>query len=148
MTWWYWILAGLALAAFELLTPGGFFIIFFGAAALVVGVLAGLGLAGPLWFEWLLFSALSIVSLLVFRRPLLEAIRRGEKNIGPVDAIEGQRAVASEHIGPGALGKVELRGSSWNARNIGAVDIRRGEEVRVVKVDGLTLAVRPEGGSS
>ncbi len=145
MTWWLWIVLGLLLAAVELLTPGGFFIIFFGAGALVVGVLAGLGLAGPQWLEWMLFSVLSIVSLLAFRRPLLARIRRDEANVGPVDALEGERAVALEEIGPGSLGKVELRGSAWSARNAGSLAIRRGEGARVEKVDGLTLTVRSEG---
>jgi inner membrane protein len=41
--WWMWIVLGVALAAVELLTPGGLFIIFFGVSALVVGVLALFG---------------------------------------------------------------------------------------------------------
>lgn len=145
MTWWLWIVFGLVLAAVELITPGGFFIIFFGAAAIVVGILAGLGLAGPVWLEWILFSGLSIVSLLTFRRPLLERIRRQETNIGPVDALVGERAVALDEIAPGGLGKVELRGSSWSARNDGAAPLRRGDGARVERVDGLTLTVRSEG---
>lgn len=145
MIWWLWILLGLVLAAIELITPGGFFIIFFGAGAIVVGVLAGLGLAGPPWLEWLLFAGLSIVSLLLFRRPLLARIRRDEAGTLPVDALEGERAVALEEIGPGSLGKVELRGSAWSAKNAGAFPIRRGEGAQVLKVEGLTLTVRSEG---
>ena len=43
MTWWLWEVLGLALAAIELATPGGFFVIFFGISAIVIGalVLAG-----------------------------------------------------------------------------------------------------------
>ena len=44
MTWWTWLLLGLVLAALELATPGGFFILFFGLGAIVVGILELLGL--------------------------------------------------------------------------------------------------------
>ena len=46
MTWWMWVALGLVLGAIELATPGGFFVIFFGVGAVIVGLaeLAGLGL--------------------------------------------------------------------------------------------------------
>ena len=39
MLWWHWIAFGLVLAGFEMLTPGGFFVVFFGVGALLVGLL-------------------------------------------------------------------------------------------------------------
>jgi hypothetical protein len=36
MAWWLWALVGLVLVGVEVVTPGGFFVIFFGVAALVV----------------------------------------------------------------------------------------------------------------
>ncbi len=148
MTWWLWIVLGLLLAAVEILVPGGFFIIFFGAAAIITGVLASFGLAGPRWMEWLLFSGLSIVSLLLFRRPLLARIRRDEPVGRAVDAIAGEAGRALEAIAPGGIGRVELRGSAWSARNASARAIVVGERVIVDQVDGLMLRVRPEGGVS
>ncbi|HET9886429.1 MAG TPA: NfeD family protein [bacterium] len=144
MTWWIWMVLGLGLAAVEILTPGGFFVIFFGVAAIVVGALSGLGLAGPPWFQWLLFSVLAIVSLLFFREPLLRKIERSQRK-EPVDMLEGEIAVAQEEIAVGSIGKVELRGSSWSARNESERAIHKSERCRVHKVEGLTLGVRPEG---
>ncbi len=43
MSWWLWALLGLAMSALELAT-GGFFLIFFGVAALFVGVFTALNL--------------------------------------------------------------------------------------------------------
>jgi membrane protein implicated in regulation of membrane protease activity len=37
--------------------------------------------------------------------------------------------------------RVELRGSTWNARNVGAVPIAPGGRARVVGVDGITLKI-------
>ena len=33
MIWWLWVLLGILLLAIELLTPGGFYVIFFGIAS-------------------------------------------------------------------------------------------------------------------
>ena len=43
MLWWAWLLVGFLLVFAELLTPGGFYLLFFGLAGIVVGLL---GLAG------------------------------------------------------------------------------------------------------
>jgi membrane protein implicated in regulation of membrane protease activity len=37
--------------------------------------------------------------------------------------------------------RVELRGSTWTARNVGPVPISSGAKVRIVAVDGITLSV-------
>ena len=143
MLWWVWTLLGLALLGLEAVTPGGFYVLFFGIGAIVVGVLAALGVAGPPWAQWLLFSVISIVSLALFRDRLL----RRMSPAGPppaIDTLEGEVAVALEDIAPGAFGKVELRGTAWTSRNAGAVVLARGRRGRVTRVEGLTLTVRPE----
>ena len=84
MQWWHWAVLGLVLGLFEIATPGGFFIVFFGLGAIVVSLLAATGVAGPLWVQWILFSAISVVSLLVFRDPLLRKIRASE-HTGPIE---------------------------------------------------------------
>ena len=69
MAWWLWLLLGLVLAALELASTGGFYLIFFGVSAMFIGLMAAIGLGGPLWLQWLVFTILSVVLLLVFRRP-------------------------------------------------------------------------------
>jgi membrane protein implicated in regulation of membrane protease activity len=144
MLWWHWAVLGLVLAVLELASPGGFFIIFFGAGALLVGVLTLAGFGGPLWVQWLLFSVLSVATLLVFRDPLLRRMRASE-HTGPVDALTSDVATASEDIAPGAVGYAELRGSSWSARNVGASSVVKGQRCAVRRVDGLMLHITGEG---
>ncbi|MBK7929231.1 MAG: NfeD family protein [Bryobacterales bacterium] len=141
MAWWMWLLVGIALLGIEILTPGGFFIFFFGAGALVVGLLALLGWQPGLPVQGLLFLALSVVSLLFFRKPLLERFQRSIPN-KQVDSLVGETAVALEEIPAGGMGKAELRGSSWSARNLGDSPIQLKQRVRVERIDGLTLDVR------
>jgi hypothetical protein len=145
MLWWHWVVLGFVLAVLEILTPGGFFIMFFGVGAFIVGVLSLIGLGGPQWLQWLLFSAFSIVSLLLFRKPLLRHVRATLPAADTVDKLEGAPVVALEDIAAGALGRAELRGSSWSARNAGPSPMARGDRGRVVRVDGLVLWIQREG---
>ena len=145
MNWWLWLAGGLALVVAELVTPSGFFIIFFAVGALAVGFLTLSGASGPLWVQWLLFTVVSILSLLLFRRPLLAWMRRFEGQAGPVDVMEGTIAIPAEDIAPGAVGRAELRGSVWTARNAGSTVLTRGQRCVVARVDGFTLSLMPEG---
>ena len=143
MTWWIWLLFGLALLGAEALTPGGFFVLFFGVGALVVGGLVGLDLLRAPWAQWFLFSVISIVSLLIFRRPLLRWLRSRDRDV-TVDTLEGEVAVLLEDLAPGGVAKVELRGTAWNAQTDGGRPLAKGQRCRVARVDGLTLWIRAQ----
>ena len=143
MTWWIWILGGLGVLLLELLTPGGFYFLFFGGAALVVGVLAGLGI-GPDWVLWLVFSVLSAGSLAVFRGPLLRRLQADQDAAPAVDSLVGQSVVITEETAGGGLGKAELRGTVWNVQNAGTEALATGRRCRVLRVDGLKLVVQAE----
>jgi membrane protein implicated in regulation of membrane protease activity len=144
MIWWLWLFVGLILLGIEIMTPGGFYILFFGLAALVVGALAGFQVVASEWAQWLLFSLLSIGSLLVFRNPLRRLIDVGTPREGMVDSLIGESALILDGLAPGEQGKAELRGTVWNARNSGVVPLSKGQRARVAKVVGLTLWIEGE----
>jgi membrane protein implicated in regulation of membrane protease activity len=137
-----WVAGGMLLAVVELATPSGFFIIFFGLAAMTVGVLAHFAVITSWWVEWLLFTALSIAYLVLFRRRLQSRFQNPPSST--VDSLVGGPAVAKEPMLPGAVGRVEVRGSAWSARNASDVALETGQRCRVVSVDGLLLSVVPE----
>jgi inner membrane protein len=141
MAWWFWTLLGIALLVVEMVTPGGLFALFFGAAALVVGALDALGIAGPSWLQWLLFAALSLVLVTVVRRRMRGALAGRH---GPVDALVGETAVLLEDLLPQGVARVELHGAPWQARSVVSQGLARGQRCRVERVEGLTLWVRPE----
>lgn len=143
MPWWLWVLIGLGLLVLEMAIPGGFFAVFFGVAAVLVGVLVAAGIGGPAWMQWLLFSVLSVVGLLVFRRPLMRMLKLGGAG-KPVDSLVGERAVVVEEVAPGGVGKAEMRGSAWSARASSGVALAKGQRCCVERVEGLTLWLRPE----
>ena len=142
MLWWLWIVLGLVLIALELATPGGFFVIFFGAAALTVGALALLDIVQAVWAQWLLFPIVALVTLRLFRQPLLGYMRVGAEH--DVDSLVGEVAVAAADIAPGQHGRAELRGSSWSARNVDTSTLAAGQRCRVVAIQGLMLDLRQE----
>jgi len=136
-----WLAAGLVLLVIELVTPSGFFVMFFGLGALTVGVLARLGAAGDQWLQWLIFTVTSVVYLLLFRGRLQERVEHPQLN---VDTLVGELAVPRERIGPGQVGRVDLRGTLWNARNEAPQPVEPGQRCRVTGVDGLLVFVQPE----
>jgi inner membrane protein len=144
MIWWLWIVAGLALLVIELVTPGGLFALFFGAAALLVAPLSALGM-GAVW-QWILFSVASLALLATVRRPLQEKLSRSSPV--RVDSLVGEEVVLLEELAPGATGRAELRGSPWSVRTASAASLRAGQRCRVVRVDGLTLWLRADAAPS
>lgn len=142
--WWHWFVLGLFLVLVELAAAGGFYIIFFGIAAILVGLLSSLGVAGSVGVQILLFSVLSVASLLVFRSRLVKRFQ-GDPQAPQIDQLVGEIALVTDDLAPGGFGKVELRGTSWSARTSTGALLPRGTRCRVTRVDGLTLFVEPEG---
>ncbi len=139
MSWWSWVLLGVGLLVVEIVTPGGLFALFFGASALVVGLLVALGLSEP-WLQWAVFPALGVVLLLALRRRLQARLGKGPEVAGLV----GDLAVPREDLAPGATGSADLRGAPWTAINDGPSPLRRGQRCRVVRADNLTIFIRAE----
>jgi membrane protein implicated in regulation of membrane protease activity len=142
MNWWIWILIGLSLVFAEVFTPGGFYLLFFGIAAVAVGLLALAEIAGPAWLQVLLFSVISVSALWLFREKLLQTFQN--KSHHAVDSFIGEIARVVDAIAVNGVGKVEFRGTSWSARNVGATPLSIGGRCLVERVEGLTLFVRAE----
>ncbi len=148
MMWWAWIVLGLVLMLAELLTPGGFYLMFFGASGLLVGLLHLFGIAGPPWLQWLLFSLFSVASVAFLRKPLVA--RFSTTGAGPdeslvdTDSVVGEIAVAAEEIPSGSIGRVELRGAAWKACNRGSQKIAAGQRCVVERLEGPQLEVHAQ----
>ena len=144
MPWWAWMVLGIGLLGVEMFViDAQFYLVFIGLSAAIVGLLGLAGVDLPGWAEWLVFSVIALAAMLAFRRRLYEMVRnRG----GQVDerVTVGDRVLVPAQLEPGQSGRVEYRGSSWTARNTGAVPIEAGREAVIAQVDGLTLHVKSE----
>jgi membrane protein implicated in regulation of membrane protease activity len=136
-----WMVAGFAMLAAETIVPG-FFLLFFGVGAVFMGLFQLVFPGVPLWIELLLFLAVSSLWLSLFRSRLIQWFERRQPP-KQVDRIEGETAIVLADIAPGAIGRAELRGASWNALNLGPATAPSGARCRVVKIDGLTLHIQP-----
>lgn len=147
MLWWHWAILGFSLVGIEILTLGGlgnFYFLFFGMAALMVSGLTWAGLVEVAWLQWFLFAILGVISLLVMKKPLQNKRTLNGKDEPDVDTMVGEMATVLEALKPQALGKVELRGSTWNARNAGTTLLEKNTLAKIVRVDGLTLWIQAE----
>lgn len=138
---WSWWILGLILLAAELAAPG-VFLIWIGAAAIIVGALSLMLWDTGFWswqVQWLLFAVLSIVLALAGRRfyagrretsdePLLN--RRGESLIG-------RTATLREPISEGR-GRIHLDDTWWSVMG---PDLPAGTRVKVVAANGRDLTV-------
>lgn len=140
LTWWMWICLGVLLLLAEAMTPGGFYLLFIGLSALLVGALKPLLPAA--WMQVLLFGILSAALIAFFRKPLVVRLKASTPAADAPELL-GETARALNAMAPGAEGRVELRGSTWKARNMGDRGLPQGAPCRVVSRDGLGVAVRP-----
>ena len=138
MHWWVWIVIGAILLGSELaFVEAQFYLVFLGAAALIVGILDFSGVPLPAWGEWIAFALLSLVSMMLFRSKVYHLLRKEIPTMksGPV----GDSVVVPIDLEPGASVRLDYRGSTWEARNDSEQTIAAGSEVRILRVDGLTL---------
>ena len=117
MPWWAWIVMGAVLLGAEVALATDFYLVFFGLAALLVGLLGLMGLSLPAGLQWLVFGALAVVALVAYRQRLRDRLSRPEKELD--EELVGKTAVAREDLAPGGSGRVEVRGTSWRGLNQG-----------------------------
>ena len=142
MTYWHWFALGAVLLIVEILTPT-FFFVWFGIAAVLVGLLH-LAMPGLSWqISLTVFGALSIVSTVVWHAFY-------KKNGGPTPDSDlnqrargylGRRAVVAEGFRNGR-GPILLDDTRWQAVSEGEADLAPGASVEIVGADGATLRVR------
>lgn len=142
MTWWLWAILGLILLAAETIIPAGTFLLFFGVAALLNGVVLAIVYIPPAW-QWILFGLVGPI-LAITLRPYI----RGNITKAPartdIDRFAGETAKVLEIIAPGATGKVEFRGTSWQGKNVGNTPLALGEVCLITAIDNLTLSIRKD----
>ena len=146
MTWWAWLLLGLVLITSEVLTPGAFFLFFFGVSAFILSLLTGFGITWSPEIQWSIFSALSVFFIAVLRRIIVKA--RGHPLVASENSDRSspvcELGITTVGISAGGEGHAELRGTTWTARNVSTVSLPARARVKVTGLSGLTLEIVPE----
>jgi membrane protein implicated in regulation of membrane protease activity len=139
-THWFWLSLGLVLGVAEMVAPG-FFLMWLGLAALIVG---GLDYFLPITvaYQVAMFATLSVLTVFAGKKFLQDnPIETEDAKLNDRGArLTGEIVTVVEAITNGN-GRVKVGDSVWSARG---VDAAIGTRVRVTGADGAVLLV--EGG--
>ncbi len=139
---WSWLVLALLLAGIEVLVPGTFFI-WFGAAALVVGLLA-LAISLSWQVELVLFVLLSGAAVLIGRRVYGRAAKEGDGLANDrLGRQVGRFAVVDRAI-EGGSGHIRLDDTVWRADG---PDLPVGAKVRITGHRDGRFLVEPVSGA-
>lgn len=142
IVFWHWWSLGAILLIVELLAPGMFFV-WMGESAFVTGALLWLfpGMAEE--YQFILFSILSVVSILVFRRFLQQnPIQSDRPLLNQRTAGYVGRVFLLEAPIVNGRGKIRVDDSTWRVEG---EDCPAGVKVRVVDAEGVILKVERVG---
>jgi membrane protein implicated in regulation of membrane protease activity len=143
MSWWSWMIGGAILLGAELgFVNAQFYLVFVGAAALVVGLASAAIPAMAADAQWALFAVLAVLSMVTFRSRLYQRLRGHAPAVpwGPAGGV----LTLPEALDPGQHCQVEHGGTFWTVRNDSAQPMAAGDRARISSVHGLTLLVRPD----
>jgi membrane protein implicated in regulation of membrane protease activity len=133
-----WFIVGFVFFILEFALPG--FILFFFAVGAWIVALLSLLMDISINAQLLIFSASSIVTILLFRK-WIKKIMWSRKNSSEIeDELIGKTGKAETFIGPGENGKVDFKGTIWDARSDDT--IQKGENVIIVGNDSILLIVK------
>lgn len=138
------IVLGLVLMLTEAFTPGFGLFALGGVASLTVGSLFLFRSADPVMNiskTLIAMTAAFSVGFLVFLMQMLLKIRRRKPFSGSEGMINAE-GEATVDILPRKEGKVFVHGELWNA--VSDIEIKKGEKVRVIHLENLTLKVEPQ----
>ena len=142
MSWWMWAILGICLAAAELATPAGFWLVGVGIGAALVALLVAIGLGSSPIVEWLVFAGASVAAVFGLRAAFGGQLASAESTRRDLADVVGETVAVRADIPPAAVGAVELRGTVWRARNLGTEALAPGAQARIESVEGVTLNVR------
>lgn len=133
-----WFLIGFALLIAEFALPG-IIIVFFGMGAWITALTTWLGLTTSLPSQNIVFCISSVLLLFVLRNRLKNIFVGNATNDKIEDEYTGKEVLALSDISD-SRGKVEIKGTEWNARSISPILSQ--SLVIVERREGLTLHVR------
>ena len=133
-----WFIAGFILFLFEFLVPG-FILFFFAVGAWVVALLC-LFIDLSLNAQLIIFLVNSVLSILLFRNWAKKMILVRKHSSEIEDEFLGKTGKAETSIAPGKNGKVDFKGTTWDATS--EDNIEKGENVTIIGNDSILLIVK------
>jgi inner membrane protein len=137
-----WFIIGLVLFLLELVVPG-FVIFFFGIGAWVTALVCLISDPG-INLQALIFGVVSVLALVGLRRIIQKKFFYSKDNRAEAveDEFTGKEAVALVDFTSGNKGKVEFKGTTWQAES--GSEIKAGQTVIIIEKQSFKLIVEPK----
>jgi membrane protein implicated in regulation of membrane protease activity len=138
----HWAVIGMALLLAEIMTQS-FFFLFLGISGLLV---AGFKFFGLSHFsgELILFAVTSLILIGALRKRALNRFTETKKTF---QADENVLLIASADLEPGVSGTIEYQGVPWSALNASKTSIKKGDQIVILRTEGIQLIVHPKKGA-
>ncbi len=137
-----WFIIGLVLFLLELVLPG-FVIFFFGVGAWITALLCLIANPG-INLQVVVFAVTSVLSLLALRKMIQKRFFYSNSDLSDKveDEFTGKDAVAVIDFEPSKIGKVDFKGTTWQAESESS--IRNGQIVVIKRKENFKLIVEPK----
>lgn len=133
-----WFIVGFVLFLLEFVMPG-FILFFFAVGAWITAILV-LFFDLSINSQLIIFLTSSVLAILFLRKWLKKVIWKRKVSSEIEHELVGKTGKAETFIGPGQNGKVDFKGTSWDAQSDDI--IAKGENVKIIGNDSILLIVK------
>lgn len=130
-----WLVLGILLLIGEMLTTG-FFLLFIAIGCFAAALGASMG--ATYLVQGVICALVSILGVWFLRRPIQQKLLKSVN----LSADIGKEIQVDQAIGPHQQTRITYQGTSWSATNLGNEDLKQGDRVSIVGIDGNTLLIR------
>ncbi len=138
----FWLIAMIIFIIVELATMG-ITTIWFALGSLVALAIAVV--SGPVWLQVIVFAAVSIITMLCFRKIVIGLFNQNRERTN-AEGLIGRKGIVTEDISNvHAVGQVTVAGLEWTARSTDdAVTFQKGEVAVIRGISGVKLLVEKD----
>lgn len=131
-----WFLAGVALLTLEMLS-GTFVLLFISFGAFAAGLIATF-VSQQLLVQALTCAVVAIAGTVFLRKPIQARFLKTTL----LSADIGKEIKISQNMPPHQTTRISYQGTNWFATNLDPVELKEGDRVSIVGIDGNTLLIR------
>ena len=137
--WWVWVIIGVVFIIGEIFTAG-FFLIWFGIAAIIAGIIAFFELS--IVWQGVAFVIISAILLAGTRRLANRFTKKQPPGIGADRFIDKTGVVLEEIDNDKNTGRIRVEEDEWRADSLEGSIIPQSSKVQVVRVEGTHMIVK------
>ena len=137
--WWVWVIIGVVFIIGEIFTAG-FFLIWFGIAAIIAGIIAFFELS--IVWQGVAFVIISAILLAGTRRLANRFTKKQPPGIGADRFIDKTGVVLEEIDNDKNTGRIRVEEDEWRADSLEGNIIPKNSKVQVIKVEGTHMVVK------